>query len=155
MRRRAAEASIRPTRFIRGADIRYVQEMLGHASQNGHRETELMTLKISPQQEQKLQQYLEANSPNAPGAPQYNMVANSCVTVTDNALIRTGTIPPPQSQNPQVAGLKPPGTTASVTPQGVVQNVGNAGLIGTTTTVGKPANPGFFRTLTDKIKDVF
>ena len=114
-----------------------------------------MTLKISPKQEQKLQQYLEANNPTAPGAPQYNMVANSCVTVTDNALIRTGTIPPPQTQNPQVADLKPPGTTASVTPQGVVQNVGNAGLIGNMTTVGKPADPGFFRTMVDKLKELF
>lgn len=124
-------------------------------AQNGHRETELITLKISPQQEKKLQQYLEANNPNAPGAPNYNMVGNSCVTVTDNALITTGTIPQPQTQNPQVADLHPPGTTASLTPQGVVQNVGNAGLIGNTTTVGKPANPGFFRTMVDKLKDLF
>lgn len=115
----------------------------------------MITLTISNQQEQKLQQYLDANNPNAPGAPKYNEVTNSCVTVTDNALIRTGTVPAAQTQNPQIADLHPTGTTASLTPQGVVQNVGNSGLIGNSVVVGRPADPGFVQHMLEKIRDWF
>ncbi len=125
------------------------------SAQEDNRTTELITLNISAQQEQKLQQDLDANNPNASGAPNYNELTNSCVTVTESALIRTGTIPPPQSQNAMTADLKPPGTTPSLTPTGVAQNVGNAGIAGAVTIVGKPAQPGFVGAIWKKIKEIF
>src|ERR1041385_987164 len=118
-------------------------------AQKNLRSSEVITLKVSPQQEQKLQQDLESHNPNAPDAPKYGVASNSCVTVIDNALIRSGTIPAPQS--PLTGEFTPPGTTPSVLPEGVVQNVGNAGLIGDGQTVGKDAQPGAWSILVDTV----
>jgi hypothetical protein len=124
-------------------------------AQNGHRQTELITLKLSGAQEQKLQQYLEQNNPNAPGAPPYQMCGNSCVSVTQNALITTGILPAATTQNPQIADLHPPGTTASILPEGLQQDVGNAGLIQSTQVVGTEPKTGVFRSIWNAIRDIF
>jgi RHS repeat-associated protein len=126
-------------------------------AQNDHRQSELIKLKISPQQEQKLKAYLDEHNPNAPSAPEYNKATNTCVTVTENALMMTDTIPFPTGQVPlpMAETFTPVGTSPSVTPSGVVMNVELAGIAGDTTKVGEPANPGFFASLWDKFKDWF
>jgi hypothetical protein len=124
-------------------------------AQNGQRQTELMTLKVTPDQEKNLQQYLEQHNPNAAGAPPYQMCGNSCVLVTQNALIQTGILPAPMTQNPQVADFHPPGTTASILPEGLQQDVGNAGLVQSTQVVGSEPKTGVWRSIRNAIRDIF
>ncbi|MDP9119861.1 MAG: RHS repeat-associated core domain-containing protein, partial [Acidobacteriota bacterium] len=110
------------------------------AAQKGKRQTDIVTLKLSRPQEQKLGEYLDANNPNAEGKLSYSVVFNSCVTVVENALIDTGTLPLGASA---LDDQRPPGTTPTLLPEGIVQDVGNAGLIQSVETVGSPPTPSF------------
>jgi RHS repeat-associated protein len=51
------------------------------AAQASLRQTELLTLKVSPDVEKRLLGSLRAHNPYAPGAPAYDVMTHSCVTI--------------------------------------------------------------------------
>ena len=59
-------------------------------AQKNIRQTELLELNVTPEQEQSLVSDLESNNPNAEGAKEYDVKDNSCVTVIEEPLERTG-----------------------------------------------------------------
>jgi len=122
-------------------------------AQNGHRQTQLMTLDITPEQEHKLQQHLDANNPNAPGAPKYGEISNSCVTVTYNALTQTGTLPNVPIQ--QSSGMLVMSHVGAVTPAEAASNVQQTGFVKSTATVGTEPKVGFWRSVWNAVSERF
>jgi RHS repeat-associated protein len=107
------------------------------AVQSQNRQTQLMTLKTTPVQEQQLQQYLEAHNPNAPGG-EYNVLTNNCATVVQDALVKTGTMPrvligPTTARAPIATS-----TDWTNVPSRVGANAQDAGIVQDVETVGKP-----------------
>jgi len=123
------------------------------------RSTDLLTLNISPAQEKNLQQQLDSNNPNAPGAAPYSIPnGNSCVDQVQNPLVSTGIIPAPSSDagNP-AAGLPGvvPASGSPLTPSGLESELqSQPGLVQSTQTVGQ-SNTGFFQSLWNTIKHAF
>jgi RHS repeat-associated protein len=110
-------------------------------AQSGARQTDLIQLNIKPEQEQSLQQYLDANNPNAQGAPPYDALGNSCVTVGEKALQDTGILPTPQP-GPEVIGrggaVYQRGADKSITPNQLAERVNQQpGLVQQTTASGQ------------------
>jgi RHS repeat-associated protein len=124
-------------------------------SQAGHRQTDLLTLNITPEQEQKLQQHLNANNPNAPGAAKYSELTNSCTTVTQNALVQTGTMPAVALGPVTGRGPTPISTGSAVLPGTVGAYAQGAGIVTNVQTVGKEPKVGWFRTIVNAVKEYF
>lgn len=121
-------------------------------SQAGHRQTQLLTLNITPEQEQKLQQHLDANNPNAPGAPGYNHLTNNCASVCQNAFVQTGTMPVMPVQGPGGLVMS---TGPAVTPQDVVMYTTQTGMVTKTETVGTPSKAKWYERLWNAVRDTF
>jgi RHS repeat-associated protein len=110
-------------------------------AQSGSRQTEVLQLNITPEQEQSLQQNLEANNPNSQAAAPYDVLGNSCVTVTVNALQNIGILPTPQP-GPEAIGkggaVYQAGADKSITPTQLADRVKQqSGLVQQTTTSGQ------------------
>jgi RHS repeat-associated protein len=109
------------------------------APQNNLRETNIVTLKVTPQQEQALQAHLESHNPNAAGAPGYGELSNSCVTVAENALDTVGILPnqPGPVVIDRAGNEMQAGAPASMTPDGLLQQTQSAGLVESSRVVGR------------------
>lgn len=110
-------------------------------AQTGMRQTELLQLNVTPEQEQSLQQNLDANDPNAKGTAPYDALGNSCVTVTEKALEKTGILPTPQP-GPVVVGkggaLYQAGAYQSITPNDLAERIKKSpGMVQHTSTSGQ------------------
>jgi len=88
------------------------------------RETSLLTLNITSAQERRLELLLQKSNPNEPGAPLYNEITNSCVTVCQTSLQQTGILA--RNKDNGMGGLTPVG---ALTPDGLSQEVLHAGLV--------------------------
>ena len=109
--------------------------------QSNSRQTDLLQLNITPDQEQSLTKTLDANNPNAAGASKYDALGNSCVTVIEKGLQQTGILPTPQP-GPEVIGkggaVYQRAADKSFTPDQLAEKVGQQpGLVLQTKTVGK------------------
>jgi hypothetical protein len=107
------------------------------AAQEDKRSTTIATLKVLPDQEQKLKSYVEKNNPNAEGAAKYSVVLKSCVTVIQNALVDSGVLPVVANPRNDLEPIN--GATLSLTPAGVLADVQSAGLVSGEKTVGTPS----------------
>jgi RHS repeat-associated protein len=106
-------------------------------AQNGFRSTTLLTLDISQDQENALLQYLNQHNPNAAGSPSYSALTNSCVSTTENALIKTKIETLINDGLPSCAGGECMPISAATTPAGLEINLElQPGLVSGTTTVG-------------------
>jgi RHS repeat-associated protein len=123
-------------------------------SQAGRRQTDLLGLNLTPLQEQKLQQYLEVNNPNAPGASPYNRLTNSCTTVTQDALVSTGTMPAVLLGVPTHFAPSPPMSTGvAILPGTVGAYARGAGIVTNVETVGQAPNVSWFRTIVTALRE--
>jgi RHS repeat-associated protein len=123
------------------------------------RQTDLLKLNITPQQEQALQQRLDSNNPNAQGAAPYSINnGNTCVTQVENPLVQTGIINTSTDPNTAIhngAGASGPdgAYNPSVTPGQLEQNLQNQpGLVQSTETDGE-SKTGFWKSLWGTIKE--
>jgi RHS repeat-associated protein len=107
--------------------------------QNNDRATDIITLNVSETQERALLKELQDNNPNARGAPKYNKLSNSCVTVCERALERSGILPnePGPVTIDGAGNLMQAGAPKSFTPSGLVQRVKDTGLVKSTQRVGQ------------------
>jgi RHS repeat-associated protein len=126
------------------------------AAQSNDRATSLLRLGISSEQEAALKATLDANNPNAPGAPKYDMVNNSCVTVSERALEKAGVLP--NQPGPVKVGpggaLMQAGAPSSVLPAGLVKQVQDAGLVRNVEQVGTPTKVYWTTTLWNTLKEL-
>ena len=106
--------------------------------QAGRRSTEVMTLAATPEQEAALAAYLSSNNPNASGAKPHDTVTNSCVTVTERALERTGILP--SSPGPVTVGrggaLLQAGAPRAITPSQLADQLKKANVVTATNSIG-------------------
>lgn len=119
-----------------GADAKVYLDAQGNS-----RQTDLLELKISPDQEQSLVNTLDTNNPNAPGAAKYDALGNSCVTVIEKGLQNAGVLPTPQP-GPEVIGnggaVFQRAADKSFTPDQLADRaIQQPGLVSKATTVGK------------------
>jgi RHS repeat-associated protein len=114
------------------------------ASQDSTRETSLMTLNLSPDQEANLLQALRKNDPNN-GV--YNLIGHTCVTPLLNALRDAAIVPSqpgPIVSSPQ--GDLQAGAPSATTPQGLGNLLKSLNLVTATTTTGTSPLNFFWRT---------
>jgi RHS repeat-associated protein len=121
------------------------------------RSTDLLTLNVTPAQEQALQTQLDSNNPNAPGAAPYSIPGgNSCVDQVQNPLIDTGILQTqPMQVDPTLGAPIVPINSPAITPSGLESELqSQPGLVQSTQTVGQ-SNTGFFQSLWNTIKHAF
>jgi hydroxymethylpyrimidine/phosphomethylpyrimidine kinase len=123
------------------------------AAQSDKRETELLTLNLTPEQEAKLVQYLSTNIPNA---TEYSVVSKSCVTECEDALKAAGVLPNESAQNVAVDpdGAPMYGHSPDVLLPSVLRTqLQDAGKVQTSEKVGKKHSVG--DSITGSIKSIF
>ncbi|HYR29898.1 MAG TPA: RHS repeat-associated core domain-containing protein [Thermoanaerobaculia bacterium] len=120
------------------------------AAESGLRETVVSTLIVTPEQEQALQTYLDANQPSS---ADYNLLmGNTCVAETQNALIATGIIfEPPVSVD--IDGHELQQSRVS-TPDGLLDRVTAQGLVSSTTVVGTKPDTSWWMVVLTTIEDM-
>jgi RHS repeat-associated protein len=105
------------------------------------RETDLLTIKVSDQQEQQLEQILNQNNPNDAGAPPYDLIGNSCVTQCERALVKADVVkhegPGPVFVGRGGAEFQRAGTNPTITPQGLADRIHSQGQVASISTVGQ------------------
>jgi RHS repeat-associated protein len=133
------------TNYTQGG--KYAQDWGGDASayldaQASARQTQLMTLATDAGQESALKAYLDANNPNAKGAPKYDLLSNSCVTASEDALVASGVLPN-QIVLPNALNTPPPGSkwAKATTPGDLGSKAKTAGIVKDSKTVGTSAGP--------------
>ena len=131
------------TNYTQGG--KYAQDWGGDASayldgQASARQTQLMTLATDAGQESALKAYLDANNPNAKGAPKYDLLSNSCVTASEDALVASGVLPN-QIVLPNALNTPPPGSkwAKATSPGDLGSKAKTAGIVKDSKTVGTSA----------------
>jgi RHS repeat-associated protein len=131
------------TNYTQGG--KYAQDWGGDASayldaQASARQTQLMTLATDAGQESALKAHLDANNPNAKGAPKYDLLSNSCVTASEDALVASGVLPN-QIVLPNALNTPPLGSkwAKATTPGDLGSKAKTAGIVKDSKTVGTSA----------------
>jgi hypothetical protein len=106
------------------------------AAQEGVRETELLTINVTPEQEGALLEYLLSINPGDRG---YSIIDHSCVTVCENALESVGILSnePGEMKVDAAGNLIQAGAPRSHTPSGLVSQVTSADLVKQTSATGR------------------
>jgi len=129
--------------------------MLGSylAAQEGLRETAILTLDVSPEQETELAGVLQVRDPLTP----VGLIQASRVNVTERALESADILP--NEPGPVTVGrggtLLQAGAPDSTTPGGLRQQIQNAGLVTARQTTGKPPNVSSLTSLINGLKEMF
>jgi len=123
-------------------------------AQDSKRSTTVMTLDLSPEEENKLRATLEANDPRK---KPYSVLDNSCVTVCEQALESVGVLPnDPGPMHTDSAGNQlQAGAPKSFTPGGLADQVQEAGLVKSSSTQGQTKVSkvkSFFNTIVEAFK---
>gem|GEM_PF-2724310 len=105
-------------------------------AQDSKRSTTVMTLDLSPEEENKLRATLEGNDPRK---KPYSVLDNPCVTVCEQALESVGGLPnDPGPMHTDSAGNQlQAGAPKSFTPGGLADQVQEAGLVKSSSTQGQ------------------
>lgn len=119
------------------------------------RQTIVATLNVTSAEEATLQAYLEANNPYAQGAPTYDELKNSCVTVTENELTAAGILQnnPGQVVVDSAGNELQAGAAKSITPRGLLGQAESQGRVSSTTTVGTPPDESWVKSAFGAIVD--
>jgi hypothetical protein len=123
-------------------------------SQNDVRQTRILTLKATPEQEAALEKGLKDNNPND---GEYSVLNHSCVTVTENALQDAGILanePGPVTTDPAGNELQA-GAEKSFTPEGLEDQIEDQDLVEEEATEGTPATDPKTKTgiVMDRVKE--
>ena len=124
--------------------------------QDKTRQTVILKLKISPDEEAKLQKTLDENNPNAAGKPSYDPLSNSCVTVTEVALQNAGVLPDqPGAEHVDGAGNQvQAGAPKSIMPADVVNRVEQNDRVDDQVTVGNQTTASFWESLWNSLRSI-
>ena len=109
------------------------------AAQSDRRATDILTLNVTDAQERTLLQQLQQNNPHAAGTPGHNLLTNSCVTVSEQALEKSGVLPnqPGPVTIDRGGNALQAGAPKSFTPGGLAQQVRDGGRVKSTQRVGQ------------------
>jgi RHS repeat-associated protein len=109
------------------------------AAQANKRQTEILTLDLSPEQETRLLSELQLRNPYAPGEPKYGLLTNSCVTACQSPIRDLGLLPGAGPVKIDRAGNElQAGGAHAFTPEGFADDLRRAGLVKESKIVGTP-----------------
>jgi RHS repeat-associated protein len=107
------------------------------SAQSGLRETQIITLNVSPEEESRLKTYLESNEPDP---DQYSEFSNSCVTVCEAALEEVGIVgnEPGPEVTTSAGDVLQAGAPGAITPSGLANQVRSQHLVTSEQVAGTP-----------------
>jgi hypothetical protein len=123
------------------------------APQEGIRETRILTLGISPEQEAKLESTLQARNPG----DSVGLIEGSCVDVTMNALNTSGIFPAESGgelARPEGQLLDYSGPPTAITPMGAAGEIARAGLVSNRRVTGSQPKVSWWTSLKNGIKEL-